>query len=348
MSLTFAILLLLLAISGVVVRKTYYYLPIRELKRRAENSDKLAVKIYPAVAHGSSLRSLLWLYIGLTTAGSLVLLARILPVWASLLVVGPILWAAFSWLPASRITRLGARLTTTVTPVIVSLLNYLHPVLSRSTDAIQKHTTINDHTGIYEREDLIKLIEQQQWQKDSRISLEELEIARRALSFDEYKVSDILTSRKKVKTAIASDTIGPILIDELHKSGQDYILVRDKKGGMVVGTLEFKRLSLDSQGTVGDHMNPNVYYIHESDSLSVALHAFFVTNHSLFIAVNSFEEYVGIISVENILQQLLGHIPGEDFDQFADVTAVANRHPHARKTKKDEETPVKSDGKMVE
>ncbi len=348
MSLTFAIILLLLAIGGVVVRKTYYYVPVRELKRRAEHGDHLAKKLYPAVAHGSSLRALLWLYIGLTTAASLIVLAKILPVWASLLIVGPILWAAFSWLPASRVTKIGARLTVLVTPAILFILNFLHPLLSRSTDAIQKYTTVNSHTGIYERDDLLKLIEDIEWQKDNRITPEELEIAKRALNFNDYSVSDILTSRKKIKTVLATDTVGPILIDELHKSGQDFVLVRDKKGGDVVGTLAFSKLGLGSEGKVSDLMNPKIYYIHENDGLGEALHAFFVTNHSLFIVVNSFEEYVGIISVENILKQLLGHIPGEDFDQFQDKVAVASRHPKAKKTKTDTETPVKTDDKVLE
>jgi CBS domain containing-hemolysin-like protein len=348
MSLIFAIILLFLAIGGVVVRKTYYYVPVRELKRRAEGKDNLAKKIYPAVAHGSSLRALLWLYIGLTTAASLILLARTLPVWASLLIVGPILWAAFSWLPASRVTKIGARLTIFITPPILWILNFLHPILSRSTDAIQKHTTINDHTGIYEREDLLKLIEELEWQKDSRITPEELEIAKNALNFGEYSVGDILTSRKKLKTVLATDTIGPILIDELHKSGQDCVLVRDKKGGKVIGTLEFKRLGLGSEGKVRDMMNAQVYYINENDSLADALHAFFVTNHPLFIVVNSFEEFVGIISIENILKQLLGHLPGEDFDQFADASAVANRHPKSQNAESDDETPVKTDDKVLE
>lgn len=348
MSLILAFILLILAIGGVVVRKTYYYLPVRELKRRAAQKDPLAKKLYPAAAHGSSLRALLWLYIGITTAASLIIFAKSLPFWACLLIVGPVLWAAFSWLPASRMTKIGAKLTVLVTPVILWILNFLHPVLSRSTDAMQKHTTINDHTGIYEREDLVKLIEDVEWQKDSRITAEELEIAKRALTFSDYSVADILVSRKKIKTVIATDTVGPILIDELHKSGQDYVLVRDKKGGQVVGTLEFKRLGLNSKGKVSDLMNDDVYYIHEDDSLGVALHAFFTTNHPLFIVVNSFEEYVGIISVENILTQLLGHIPGEDFDQYADVSAVASRHQSDNKTDKTEEAPVKTDEKVVE
>jgi CBS domain containing-hemolysin-like protein len=332
MSLTLAIVLLILAIAGVVVRKTYYYLPVRELKRQAEKHDKLAVQLYRAVAYGSSLRGLLWLYIGLTSAASFVVLARVLPVWASLLVVGPLLWIAFSVIPATRVTAIGARLTMLVTPAIAWLLNYLHPLLHRSVDFAQRHYAQPPHTGIYERDDLLQLIERQQQQTDSRLSQEELEIAKRALSFDEHTVADILTPRKQIKTVLADDTIGPILIDEVHQTGQDFVLVGESKKGPIIGTLHTNRLNLHSQGHVRDVMDKTVYYLHENDNLSQALHAFFVTNHPLFVVVNSFEEYVGVVSVENMLRQLLGHVPGDDFDQYADLPTVAARHTKTHKS----------------
>jgi len=326
-----AIILLALALVGIVARKTYFFLPIHELKRRAERHDHVAAQLYRAAAYGNSLKTLLWLYIGLTGAGSIILLARDLPIWVSLLIVGPILWATFSWLPATRLTGPGVRLTTMITPLVVWLLNYLHPILGRSADAVESRYVIPIHTRIFEKEDLIRLIERQQRQPDSRISAEELEIVRHALTFDEATVAEILTPRKLVKSILADDTIGPVLIDELHKSEQPYVLVREKAKSPVIGTLDVRQLGIKSSGHVRDVMDDTVYYVHESDTLSEALHAFFVTNHPVFVVVNSFEEYVGIITVENILYQLLGHVPGEDFDQYADLGAVAARHAHQQK-----------------
>lgn len=354
-SIIFAALLLLLAIGGVVVRKTYYYLPLNELKRQAEKHDHLASRLYTAVAYGSSLRAVLWLFIALTSAGGFVLLSREASPWLSFVTVIVILWAAYSWLPASRVTSFGARLTAAVTPPLTWLLNYLHPLFSRGTDIVEKRYTATLHTGLFERSDVIDLIERQQHQADNRLSEEELEIIKRALSFSDYKVNNVLTPRKAIKVVLAGDTIGPILIDELHKTGQDYALVRETPKGPFVGTLSLKRLTIQTQGQVKDVMDNTVYYVHENDVLSEALHAFFVTNHPMFVVVNSFEEYVGIVTVENVLHQLLGHVPGDDFDQYADLAAVAARHPRVKKSKKseavakdDEETSVKTDDKVVE
>ncbi|MEK7599592.1 MAG: CBS domain-containing protein [Patescibacteria group bacterium] len=344
-NLTFAIILLLLALAGVVIRKTYFYLPVKELKRQAEKHQPLASQLYRAVAYGNSLRGLLWLYIGLTSAASLVLLARELPIWVSLLIVGPLLWIAFSLIPATRITKIGAKLTMLVTPPIAWLLNYLHPILSRGAEVVEQRYVASDHTGLYERGDLIELIKQQQHQTDSRISDEELDIAKRALSFEDHTVGDVMTPRKGIKIILADDTVGPILIDEVHKSGHDYALVRETRKGPFVGSLGVGQLDLHSTGKVSGIMKPTVYYLHEDDPLNQALHAFYVTNSSLFVVVNGFEEYIGILTIENVLNQLLGHVPGDDFDQYADMAFVAARHA---KSQKSDETPVKTDEEVVE
>jgi CBS domain containing-hemolysin-like protein len=343
-SILLALVFLALALGGVVVRKTYYGIPAKELKRRAAKRDPVAEQLYRAVSYGNSVRTLLWLFIGFTSAVSVVLLARELPVWVSLIIVAPILYIVFSFIPASRLTPLGERLAVYATPVITWLLNYGHPILSRGADAVEKRY-VDAHTKLFEREDLLELIERQQKQHDSRFTAEELEIAKRALRFDEHNVSDVMTDRKVIKVVLAGDTLGPILIDELHKSGQDHVLVRESTKGKFVGNLPVKQLGIKTTGKVSDLMQQPVYYLHEDDTLSEALHAFFVTNHPLFLVVNSFEEFVGIVTVENILQQLLGHVPGSDFDQYADITAVAGRYNKAQETAED---PVKTEEEVVE
>lgn len=324
-SLTGAVVLLLLALAGVVIRKTYFALPPSELKRRAAKREKPYAQLYRVAAYGNSLRALLWLYIGLTSAASMVLFARHLPVWVSLLIVGPLLWIIFSVLPGTRTTRFGLGLTRLVTPLLAWLLNYLHPPLSRGADAVRRRY-LTDHTGLYESEDLLALIKRQQQQPDNRLTKEQLTLIKRILKLGDKVVGDAMTPRDKVKVVLADDTIGPILIDELHQSGQAFALVRASRKGEFVGSLAFGRLNLESHGKVGDSMETHLAYLNEADSLGQALHAFSVTNRPLFIVINTAEEYVGILTIADLLKQLLGHVPGDEFDQYADLVAVAARH----------------------
>ena len=43
----------------------------------------------------------------------------------------------------------------------------------------------------------------------------------------------------------------------------------------------------------------------------------------MFIVVNSFEEFVGIITIEDILEQVIGHKIIDEFDHYDDMRAVA-------------------------
>ena len=343
-----ALILLVLALGGVVIRKTYFALPLRELKRRAAKNEQPAVQLYRAAAYGNSLKALLWLYIGLTSAAALVLLARILPVWASLLIVGPLLWIVFSLLPATRTTRFGIFLTRLVTPPLAWLLNYLHPSLDRGAEAVGRRYSANTHTGLYERDDLLDLIKRQSQQADNRLTAEELAIIEHVLMLNDQSVGDAMTAGKQVKTVLADDTIGPILIDELHKSGQAFALVRETRKGDFVGALAFRQLGLESQGRVRDVMNGHLHYLHEEDSLGQALHAFVATNQPLFLVINNAGEYVGILTITGLLQQVLGRIPGDDFDQYTDPAAVASRHTQPPDTEPEPETPVKTEEEVVE
>lgn len=371
-----AFFLLILSVAAVVVRKSYNYLPLKELKRRAESRDPIASKLYPTASYANSLRGLLLSFIIITSAGGMVLLAEVAPAWLAIILVILVLWSAYSWLPISRTTDYGIKLTILVNPAILWTVGFMHRILDRPTWLAEKRLKLNRHTGLYERDDLLELIEQQQAQQDSRFSEEELEIAKRALSFGDYIVGDILIPKKHVKTVLADDVVGPILIDELHKAGQNYVLVRETKRGEPIGTLSYKRLGLHSSGKVRDYLNSTIYYVHEDDSLSHALHTFFITNQSLFVVVNNDQEYLGVITIDGILQQLLGRVPNDDesAEQHANPASVVLRHKKQQQYDEsnedliefddedpdinqdeeqptehtDENTPVKSGKKMIE
>lgn len=325
-----SLICILVAISLAVARKVYFATSAKELKRLAAKQRQPAEKLFEAVAYGSSLRALLWGGIAIFGSVGLVLVSRSTTLYLSVPIIIAALSFLFIWLPVSRVTKLGTKVTLLLNPTVVWLLRHLYPLLSRGADRVEKRYAAI-HTGLYERGDVEELIQQQAEQQDSRLSIEELAIIQRALAFGDYLVRDITTPRKKVTTIKSDEILGPIVIDELHKSIAPFILVT-ATGKDIVGSLDVHKLGLQSSGPVNEHMG-QVYFIHESDSLREALHAFFVTNFPMFVVVNSFEEYVGIVTIESVVRQLLGHLPGDDFEQYTDIKAVAARHPRAGSTK---------------
>lgn len=326
--------LIVFALLGVIVRKTIFSIPLAEQKRRAIHGSARTKALYRVAAYDGSTRVLLWTWISVAAAAGFVVLSGVAPAWLSFIVVVLVLWFGFSWLPANQDSSMSLQITLWVVPTLSWLLNTLYRPLSASAKVVAKRYTKQPHTGVYEREDIIELIDRQQTQADSRLSDEELEIIKRAFTFSERTVGEALTPIEKIATIKPNDTVGPVLINEVHASGQPFVIVREKAKEPILGVLAFDALDLHSSGQVSDHMDTHVYYLHEKDSLTEALHAFYATNRPVFLVLNTFEEVVGGLTINNILEQLLGHIPGDDFDEYTDASAVARRHTPQEPTKK--------------
>jgi magnesium and cobalt transporter len=198
------------------------------------------------------------------------------------------------------------------------------------------------HTGLYEKEDIIDLIEKQKVQLDSRITKQELDIVKHALNFGEKTVHDVMTPARMIKKVSVVDMIGPILMGELHESGHSRYPVYKEKPDNIVGTLYLRdALQAKQGGFVKDVMRKDVFFVNEQRDLAHVLDAFIKTKHHIFLVVNNFEEIVGLITLEDVIEQILGKPIMDEFDQYEDLRAVAQMD--AEKDRETHETVVESE-----
>lgn len=323
MGILFLASLTLLAVS---LQRTYSAVPLRELKRRARSGNELAAAFTKAVGYGYSLRAILWVLIGLSSALFFVFVSLEYPTWFAIMLSAFLVWLGFLWLPARQVTRYGETFAAWVAPGFAKLASWVHPIIDRIAKFIHKNHPVNIHTGLYERQDFVELIEKQKVQADNRIEQSELDVAKHALTYGDKQIGDVMTPRRVVKMVKADDSIGPVLLDELHKSGHSRFPVYEGKPEHIVGTLFLRDLVEGSEhGLVKTHMKKTAYYVHEDQSLHDAFQAILKTHHQLFIVVNSFEEYVGIITMEDVLETMIGKPIVDEFDQYEDLRAVAAR-----------------------
>lgn len=318
------ILLAALTLLAISLQRSYGSLPLKELRKRARAGDTVADRLFKAAAYGSSLRALLWaLIIGFSSSLFLVV-SKETATWFALVTIGFVLWFGFVWLPAHEATRIGVWFAGQFAPALAKVLEYLHPILQKVTRFIAKHRPVSVHTGLYDIEDLQDLFAQQKVQADNRINQDVLSIVEQALSFGDKKVSDIVIPRRVVKSVSAQDAIGPLLLDDLHKSGHSRFPVFDGKHDNIVGILFLRQaVRAKAGGVIQKAMNHQVCYVHEDQPLTEALQAILKTHQQLFIVVNSFEEYVGIITIEDIMEAAIGRQIVDEFDEYEDLRAVA-------------------------
>jgi CBS domain containing-hemolysin-like protein len=149
------------------------------------------------------------------------------------------------------------------------------------------------------------------------------------LQFSDKKVKDIMRPREKIDSIGAKEMLGPLVLNDLHKTGHTRFPVVDKDIDHVIGILHVRDLlSLDTKRSVTAEkaMEPRVFYIHQDQTLHHALMAFLRTYHHLFIVVNEDQETVGVLSLEDTIESLIGRKIIDEFDAHSDISRVARRN----------------------
>lgn len=151
------------------------------------------------------------------------------------------------------------------------------------------------------------------------------------LAFDYKTVEQIMTPKSVVETIRQGEILGPLVLDDLHKTGHSRFPVIDGDIDHVVGILHLRDvLTLDTNrkhtAKVETAMDKRVHYIRQDHTLPQALAAFLSTHHHMFIVINEFRETVGILTLEDVLESLIGRRIIDEFDAHDDMRAVAERN----------------------
>ncbi|MDN5275102.1 MAG: hypothetical protein JWP06_1003 [Candidatus Saccharibacteria bacterium] len=176
------------------------------------------------------------------------------------------------------------------------------------------------------REELQHLV----MQSGNLLSGDEKKLIQHGLQFEQKMVSEVMTPKGMIDSISKKELLGPLVLDDLHKTGHSRFPVIDGDIDHVVGMLHIHDLfTLDTKRstTAEKAMEARVFYIREDQSLQHALAAFIRTHHHLFIVVNEYRETVGIVSLEDVTEALLGRKIVDEFDTHDDLRQVAMRNP---------------------
>lgn len=333
------ILMAMAYLKAIIVYRVYHSMPAIEFKRRARQGDKLAARLYKVVAYEPALDLITWLA-GTASAAVLIIWSARTNLWLAAVV--SILITGLLTLGQFRFDGWAGRFTALFTAPHTWFLSTIQPVIAPIARMLTLSHLSPKHSRIYETKDLLDLLSRQNKQVDSRISPGDLEIARNSLTFGDKTVGSIMTPRREVVFAKADDQVGPVLVDELHQTGfSRFPVAKDSTKAttpQIVGTLYLNNLvGYNGSGKVKDLMKHEVYFINEDANLRQALGAFLKTHHHLLIVVNSFEEMVGVLTLEDVLEQILGKQIVDEFDSYDNVRAVATMHAQDEHKKHNDE-----------
>ena len=169
-----------------------------------------------------------------------------------------------------------------------------------------------------DREALIKLLHGAY--ERHLLDADALSITEGALAASEISVREVMVPRAQIEAVAIDDPLDEI-IAQVNRTGHSRFPVVDGSRDNVIGVLLAKDLLRLQSATVfklRDWLRP-VVFIPESKRLNVLLREFRVSHHHMAVVIDEYAGVCGLITIEDVLEQIVGDIEDEyDFDEADD------------------------------
>lgn len=325
--------ILLLILSAIFSGLTLGYMSLdpHELKRKANLGNVEARIIYPLRRNGNQLLVTLILGNILVNAILTVVLDSVTNGVLAVLIATGLIVVFGEIIPQAAFGRYAIRVGALAAPAMNYLMKGFHPV-AKPLSMILDRMLGEELPTFMSKDELVKVIEEHSLSDESNVAQDELTIVEHALTFADKRISDYMTPRSVVVAVKENDKLTLKLMNELHESGHSRFPVVVGDLDHVSGTLYLRDLVIkkEQQETVADLMEQDVHYVNADESLDHALNAFLKTKRHLFIVVNEFAETVGVITIEDIIEQIMGRKIIDEFDRYDDLRHVAHKRAHKK------------------
>jgi len=311
---TVLVFISLLLISGM--KPIYSSFSMPELERRAKQSvvakaELKRQKLLPQIQAILTIKTALLLVV------TVVLLLATFH-WAFAIIVAIIVAVLYQPLAQTkRLSKMANDLYLKIEPKLLQLVQKFPKVF-----LFLSESTMQADQRVHSKEEFQELIER------SNMVLTDIErkVIVNALDFNDKVVSSVMTPKSVIDFINRGEFLGPLVLDELHALGHSRLPVIDKDLDHVVGILYLRDLmSLDvrKSATAEKVMDTHVYYVREDQTLEHALAAFLKNRHHMFVVINKQRETVGLLTIEDTIEALLGRRIIDEDDNHADLRSVA-------------------------
>jgi len=161
-----------------------------------------------------------------------------------------------------------------------------------------------------------------QSQASGAMKQENYQIIQNAFDFSELTAQQVMVQRKSI-FALELDTPRAEILAAIHENGYSRIPVyeddMDNLMGMVYVKDLFKADTLNDQWQLKDLIRP-IHYVYNSARLNRVLKDFQVKKIHIGIVIDEYGGTEGLISLEDILEELVGEIQDEHDDEVAPVS----------------------------
>lgn len=227
--------------------------------------------------------------------------------------------------PKSLAKEMPERFAILVAPILQFLVTVFTPfnfLFACWKKFLSRHFHTGEADTVTEGE-LITMVSEAE--EDGEITDHESELIRSAIEFDDVEVQEVLTPRVDVE-AVADDATMDELAEKFAQSGYSRLPVYHNTIDNIIGVVhekDFYARSRKSPVTMEQLLSPALYTT-GSTQISALLRTLREKHHHLAVVVDEYGGTEGIITLEDIIEELVGEIWDEHDEAVEDVRPQAN------------------------
>jgi CBS domain containing-hemolysin-like protein len=172
--------------------------------------------------------------------------------------------------------------------------------------------------------------------KEGTLTLYERDMINNALNLDELLVNEIMTPRTVVHLIDGAETIASLLLKSKNIPFARIPVYEDQTDNITGIVRRRDILGAHAAGNDSLHIRDlanEAIFVPDNAAASDALQTFLKTRQQLAIAVDEFGSMSGVITMEDVIEQIIGQEIFEDDDPAIDMRELARRRQFAEKRK---------------
>ncbi|MFA4903467.1 MAG: hemolysin family protein [Desulfobaccales bacterium] len=238
--------------------------------------------------------------------------------WIALLVMSPILLLLGEIIPKSVALTYPARLALRLAPLVRVALTVFAPVrvvLLQTSRGILAALGFRPDLQVpaVHQEDFVRMVEESH--RGGMIAALERDFIQNVLDFGEVRVSQIMVPRPDM-FSLPADLPFPEIIQAIKRSRFSRVPIYEETHDHVLGVLHSKDIlelchPIPCAGELPRHLLRPAYYVPENKRAFDLLTELQTHRQRLALVVDEYGSLVGLITVEDLLEELCGEIPQE-------------------------------------
>lgn len=292
-------------------------LEVADLRRKAKVGNGEAKRVLPLRQNSHlSLAAILLCNVAAVSATSIVLESKVYGLIAGTL--STLLIVIFGEIvPQALFNRHALSYCSKLAPMLRLMIYATYPV-SKPLQLLLDRLFGEEITALQSRHELGIMMTEHLGDTSSELDDDEIEIMRGALTLSEKRVRDIMTPIRNVYWMTPGDRIDARKIDDIKEKGWSRIPILNKQRMVCFGLLLMKDLvdiDFDHQA-VPVHELP-LYPVQVVGSMTAldTLFRKFITGGAHLIPVEKDDKIVGIVTIEDLLEEIVGHEIEDETDR---------------------------------